>query len=713
MSTMTPTRWAPRPAAPVTRGDASDAPVVGRTRARGAFAVPLFLLAAVLAGSATAVFGTLGLLASLAMALFTMAALVPVSAVYTYMATLPFLSGIDRDVLLPLVRPNEALLALMVAGVVFGGYFRFLRGDELNLKLGPLDPRLGLFVLLSTVWPITWLLLRGTMPGIEDVAALLPVCKLGALLVLVRVVMHTDAQLLRLGRIVTWTAAVIAVIGVLQTVSFPPVIAFLSTYWTAPSDLSELSDRGGTTFASPIASGDYIVMALALLLALGVRELVSRREQLVIGMVLVSGTLAAGQFSTWASAAVVGIAMLTQYPELRRLVRRMLPLLGFAMLLGLPAFVGRLSQFGDGYGVPRSWLGRWDNLVSFYLPGIGHNRWVLGVGPNSVLQAPETWREVIYLEYGYLQFLWVGGLPLLAAFVWLSVGVLRYARRVARRPDAVGAYASALWAAWWMVLVLSLIDIHLVLRGAGELLFTGLAVVSGALSARLTAAPRPQGATVVVEVAALRSSPWWERTVLRTLDITASGLALLIMAPTLLALALWIRLDSPGPALLRQERVGHGGRTFPFYKFRSMHIGGDDRAHRALIAAELRGEVVSTEGSTKLQNDPRVTRAGSFLRRTSLDEVPQLLNVLRGDMTLVGPRPCLSWEAEMFPPEYAGRFSVRPGLTGLWQVGSRSTVGTLEMLEMDMEYVRTRNLRLDIRLLLGTVPSLLRGGGAR
>jgi hypothetical protein len=291
---------------------------------------------------------------------------------------------------------------------------------------------------------------------------------------------RTDAELLRLGRIITWTASVIAVMGVLQTLSFPPVIAFLATYWTAEQDMSELSERGGTTFASPIATGDYIVLALALLLALAVRGLVSRREQLVVGLILVAGTLAAGQFSTWASAGVVGAAMLYQYPELRRLVRRLLPVLGVAALLGLPALITRLSEFGDGYGVPRSWLGRWDNLVNFYLPGLGDYRWVLGVGPNSVLQAPETWREVIYLEYGYLQFLWVGGLPLLAAFVWLSIGVFRWSRQVAARPDAVGGYASALWAAWWMVLVLSLIDIHLVLRGAGELLFTGLAVVSGA-----------------------------------------------------------------------------------------------------------------------------------------------------------------------------------------------------------------------------------------
>ncbi len=207
--------------------------------------------------------------------------------------------------------------------------------------------------------------------------------------------------------------------------------------------------------------------------------------------------------------------------------------------------------------------------------------------------------------------------------------------------------------------------------------------------------------------------PRWEEIARRTLDILGAALVLLLTAPALLILALWVRLDSPGPALLRQERIGRATRPFVLYKFRSMRVGGDDSAHRRLIAAELRGEDTASEGSTKLEDDPRITRAGRFLRSTSIDEVPQLLNVLRGDMSLVGPRPCLGWEAAMFPPEYAARFAVRPGLTGLWQVRARSTVGTLDMLRMDVEYVRTRRLRLDLWILFFTLPSLLRGDGAR
>jgi lipopolysaccharide/colanic/teichoic acid biosynthesis glycosyltransferase len=205
----------------------------------------------------------------------------------------------------------------------------------------------------------------------------------------------------------------------------------------------------------------------------------------------------------------------------------------------------------------------------------------------------------------------------------------------------------------------------------------------------------------------------WERAGRRTLDVVVSTTLLLLVLPLLLLIALWVRLDSPGPVLYRQQRVGLARQRFPLYKFRSMRVGGDDAAHRTLIEAELRGEDTRDEnGSTKARDD-RITRSGHLLRRTSLDELPQLFNVLLGHMSLVGPRPCLDWEADMFPPEYAGRFSVSPGLTGLWQVSGRSTVGTLEMLKMDMEYVRTRRLSRDLSILLWTVPSLLRGDGAR
>ncbi|MGH3914451.1 MAG: sugar transferase [Pseudonocardiaceae bacterium] len=205
----------------------------------------------------------------------------------------------------------------------------------------------------------------------------------------------------------------------------------------------------------------------------------------------------------------------------------------------------------------------------------------------------------------------------------------------------------------------------------------------------------------------------WELAALRMVDVTLAVLGLILLALPMLVVAAVIRLESPGPALFRQRRVGRGTSPFTMYKFRTMRMGCSDQALRELIARELRGEDTSVEGSWKIDSDPRLTRFGAWLRRTSIDELPQLLNVVRGHMALVGPRPCLDWEAEMFPRRFAARFDVRPGLTGLWQVCGRSTMGTLEMLELDVAYVRGRGFWRDLKILFLTIPSMLKGHGAR
>jgi lipopolysaccharide/colanic/teichoic acid biosynthesis glycosyltransferase len=212
---------------------------------------------------------------------------------------------------------------------------------------------------------------------------------------------------------------------------------------------------------------------------------------------------------------------------------------------------------------------------------------------------------------------------------------------------------------------------------------------------------------------ALPETATWESVARRAVDLTVALIALLVLAIPLIVIGLVIRWTSVGPALFQQQRVGFGGKTFTMYKFRTMRTGVGDEMLRELIAAELRGEDTSVDGSYKLDSDPRVTPIGAFLRKTSLDELPQLINVLFGDMSLVGPRPCLEWEARMFPSEFQPRFSVRPGITGLWQVSGRSTVSTLEMLHLDLTYVRTRNLIGDLSILVRTVPSMLRESGAR
>jgi lipopolysaccharide/colanic/teichoic acid biosynthesis glycosyltransferase len=194
----------------------------------------------------------------------------------------------------------------------------------------------------------------------------------------------------------------------------------------------------------------------------------------------------------------------------------------------------------------------------------------------------------------------------------------------------------------------------------------------------------------------------------RALDTAVAALTLLLATPLLLLAAAMIRLDSRGPAIFRQRRIGLNEAEFTVNKFRTMTSGADPAPHREYIA-----ELVSGEGAKrsdgkrslfKLAVDDRVTRVGAFLRRTSLDELPQLWNVLRGDMSLVGPRPVVPYELQHYSPRSFKRFAVKPGLTGLWQVSGRNEKSYEEMIELDIEYVETRSLRLDLLILLKTIP---------
>jgi lipopolysaccharide/colanic/teichoic acid biosynthesis glycosyltransferase len=202
---------------------------------------------------------------------------------------------------------------------------------------------------------------------------------------------------------------------------------------------------------------------------------------------------------------------------------------------------------------------------------------------------------------------------------------------------------------------------------------------------------------------------------IRTVDIVVSLVALTVLGLLLLCLLLLVRSTSPGPALFRQDRLGRRKCEFTLLKFRTMYVDNDDRIHRAYVTNMLTGDKpvsCGQQGLFKLERDPRVTPMGRWLRKTSLDELPQLLNVLKGEMSLVGPRPVLAWEAEMFSPAHQERFKVKPGITGLWQVSGRSRLSMQEALDLDTEYVRRRSLLLDLKILLLTPSALFRGGAA-
>jgi lipopolysaccharide/colanic/teichoic acid biosynthesis glycosyltransferase len=200
----------------------------------------------------------------------------------------------------------------------------------------------------------------------------------------------------------------------------------------------------------------------------------------------------------------------------------------------------------------------------------------------------------------------------------------------------------------------------------------------------------------------------------RLVDLTVGSVVFVLVLPLLIGLAVLIRLESSGSPLFRQRRIGRDGRAFTVNKFRSMYVDSDERPHREYVQSLIAsGNDVDRpgDGLYKLGGDARVTRVGACIRRWSLDELPQLWNVVRGDMSLVGPRPVLAYEVDTYPEWYQHRFAVKPGMTGLWQVSGRNERTYEEMVRLDCEYVDAQSLWLDVRILLRTVITVLRREG--
>jgi lipopolysaccharide/colanic/teichoic acid biosynthesis glycosyltransferase len=215
----------------------------------------------------------------------------------------------------------------------------------------------------------------------------------------------------------------------------------------------------------------------------------------------------------------------------------------------------------------------------------------------------------------------------------------------------------------------------------------------------------------------------------RVVDIFLSLCALIALSPVLLVVAILVRVTSTGPIIYRQRRVGEGGRMFTMYKFRSMYENAGDHLHRQAYARFMRGaggngkvdhETLAALGGTshlptamgRKPADPRITSIGAFIRKTSIDELPQLVNVLRGEMSLVGPRPPIPYEVRLYAGPHLRRLRARPGITGFWQVFGRGRVEFEKMVEMDLDYIGRRSLWLDFRLLVLTVPVVLLRRGA-
>lgn len=188
----------------------------------------------------------------------------------------------------------------------------------------------------------------------------------------------------------------------------------------------------------------------------------------------------------------------------------------------------------------------------------------------------------------------------------------------------------------------------------------------------------------------------------RMMDIVGSLIGIFLTLPIMLIVASLIKLeDSKGPILFSQERNGVYPKTFKMYKFRSMYVNAEDRLQELMHLNEQSGPAF------KIKDDPRITKVGKFIRKTSLDELPQLFNILKGDMSIVGPRPAIPREVALYNEHQMQRLLVKPGLTCIWQVSGRNNIGFDDWVELDLRYIKTRNLWLDIKLILKTIPALL------
>jgi hypothetical protein len=437
-------------------------------------------VAAVVVGAGTAALGPAVPLALAVLAGFMLIAARPIVGAYVFLAALPFVAGIERGALLPQLRLNEALQVYVTAAILAGLYVHFLRSRTARVEIMRLDQAILVLATLASVWPLAWLLARGHEPTTNDVLSTLTLWRLAALYALFRYAVRTPEQVRRCLGILLAGAVTLAVLATLQGLGLPTITDLLGG--DAPQG------RGQGTLSSSIAAGDYLAYSLAVVLAMYLRRKGRNRALLAVGAPLLIGALGTGQFSAWIAAAIVLFAVAAHERRLSSLIIRSLPIVAVGVLVTWPIVGARLAGFGGDLGLPSSWIGRIDNLKHFYLPELGGFNWVLGVRPDPVIPAPETWRDLIYLESGVLWLFWVGGIPLFVAFVWFLREALRTTSHVARsRADDIGIIALGAWASLLAMAVLTTIDMHLTLRGGGDLLF----ILLGLSANRLVPAPQP------------------------------------------------------------------------------------------------------------------------------------------------------------------------------------------------------------------------------
>jgi hypothetical protein len=449
--------------------------------------------AAVLAGTVAAVAPPkLSIAAALALAVVLAVAVHPPAGAYLLLGATPLLAGLDRGVVLPLLRPHEALAALVVGGLVAHLAVRSATDApaQLRLHFGRVDAAILLLAVTGSIMPLINMLVRDRGIVQDDVLYALQVWKYYGLFLIIRMSVTNSEQVRRCLWVALGAAAIVALIGIAQVVGAPGIVSITRHFSPDAVNQPQL-ERGTSTLASSIAVGDAMVFSLAIAAGLLLRG--DRRPVLLGGLALlfVFGTVATGQFSAIIAIVVGVLAFGWLTGRLSRAILAFTPVAGVAALLLRPVIEARLSGFHGGSTLPASWQVRLDNVTTHFWPVLQqHLNWLTGVRPLARIDGPRfSGIDFIWIESGYVWLLWTGGIAFALAFVWFMwVGLRTVAAIARRRTDAVGIAAAASFTALVVNVVLMTLDPHITLRGSADLSFALLAL---ALTGSGAAPPGP------------------------------------------------------------------------------------------------------------------------------------------------------------------------------------------------------------------------------
>jgi len=422
------------------------------------------------------------------LALGAAAALHPPAAAYALLALTPLTVGIDRGVLLPLLRPSEALLGVVAAGLVARGLVAVARGAPVRLRLGAVDWALLAFAYAGSVLPLLWMVARGREVSADDLLYASYVWKYAGIYALVRVSVRSEAQVRTCLWVILAAGAVVGAVAVAQSLGVSAVSAVLGTWYSGGETTG--GGRGASTLSSPLAVADVMVLNLAIAAGLALR---GERHRVLLAAAMLTfalGVVAASQVSGALALAVAVLVVGVASGRPRAFLLSALPVTAAAALLLWPVLGRRLGEFESLYGLPRAWVGpdgRLQNLETFFWPELFSDlNWLTGVRVAARVPAPEGWRDWVWIESGHTWLLWSGGVAfLVACFVFLGLGIRAVAPIARARTDAVGVAALASLAALWIHVVVMAFDVHLTLRGSADLTFALLPLA-------LVAARRPE-----------------------------------------------------------------------------------------------------------------------------------------------------------------------------------------------------------------------------